>query len=155
MPGACFLSFILEISWGFRIHGSSSRETESWYWIVAGRKDKHWLILKFDATNNRRKLMMIVLTNSWKIMTTFCLFLRIMRKLTIAVILTLSVIWKRALNYLPAASIVRDIITDCISFYYASFVKLCLNLFLFCCIYFFRLEVLVYIPFTCIFHYLF
>ena len=91
-------------------------------------------------------IMMIVLMNVWRIMTTFCLPLRIMRELTLALILALSVIQKMALNYLPAASIVRDIITVCINFYYASFVRLCLNPFLFSYIYFSRLEVLVYVP---------
>ena len=60
-------------------------------------------------------IMMIVLTSTWQIMTTFYLHLRIMRELTLTLILALSIIQKRALNYLSATSIVRDIITVCIS----------------------------------------
>ena len=60
-------------------------------------------------------IMMIVLMRTWQIMTTFYLHLRILRELTIVLILTLSVIRKRALSNLPAASIVRDIITVYIS----------------------------------------
>ena len=44
---------------------------------------------------------------------------------------------KKALNYLPAASIVRHIIIVYISyFYYDSHVRLRLNLFFYCCIFF-------------------
>ena len=62
-------------------------------------------------------VMIIVLTSTWQIMTTFYLHLRILRELTLALILVLSVTRKRALNYLPAASIVRDIVTVCITLF--------------------------------------
>ena len=60
-------------------------------------------------------IMMIVLTITWRIMTISCLLLRILRELTLVLILALLVIKKKVLNYLPAANIVRDIITVCIS----------------------------------------
>ena len=62
-------------------------------------------------------IMMIVLTITWQMITIFCLLLRMLRELTLALILALSVIKKKALNYLPAASIVRDIITVYISLF--------------------------------------
>ena len=82
-------------------------------------------------------IMMIVLTSTKRITNTFCLHLRILRELTLALILALLVNRIRALNYLQAASIVSHIITIYIShFYYDSHVRLCLNLFFFCCIFF-------------------
>ena len=92
-------------------------------------------------------IMMIVLTSTWRITKNFCLHLRILRELTLPLILALLVNRKRALNYLSTASIVRHIITVYIShFYYDSHVRLCLNLFFFCCIFLSWLEVLVFVP---------
>lgn len=71
-------------------------------------------------------IMMIVLTITWRIMTISCLLMRIMIELTLAMILALSIIQKKALNYLLAASIGRDIIT----------VRLCLDHFVYCYFYF-------------------
>ena len=100
-------------------------------------------------------VMIIVLTSTWQIMTTFYLHLRIMRELTLALILAFSVIRKRALNYLSAANIVRDIITVCVS-HFIMWLVLGYALIISFTLIFFCLDWRFWFIFlsTCIFYYL-